>query len=289
MEGILIAGCGYVGSRLGSELVAEGRRVFGLRRDPSRLPDGIVPLAADLSRPETLEALPREVACVVYAAGPAARDEEAYRRAYLEGLRNLLGLFERRGTRLQRVLFTSSTAVYGQDDGSWVDEDSPAAPTRFSGRVLLEAERALRAGPHPASVLRLGGIYGPGRTRLVERVRAGSVALRRGPPRYTNRIHRDDAAGALRHLLALASPLPLYLGVDAEPADEGDVACWLARQLGAPVPGVEREERAAPRGLEGAGSKRCRNARLVAAGYRFRYPTFREGYAALLSRPAGSG
>jgi nucleoside-diphosphate-sugar epimerase len=132
----------------------------------------------------------------------------------------------------------------------------------------------------PAVVLRLGGIYGPGRDRLVRELREGRARLRPGPPRYTNRIHRDDAAAALLHLLDLAEPAPLQLGVDCEPADQNDVLRWLARALGLAVPPFGDAER--PAGGRPGTSKRCRNARLLASGFVFRYPTYREGYAGTL-------
>jgi nucleoside-diphosphate-sugar epimerase len=180
---------------------------------------------------------------------------------------------------VRRFVFVSSTGVYAQQDGSWVDEDTPAEPREFSDRALLDGERAVLGGPLPATVLRLGGIYGPGRTRLIESVRRGEARVR--PGLYTNRIHRDDAAGALAHLLALAEPAPVYLGVDDEPAAEADVLNWIADRLGLPRPPASR---AVPHDrLEHRGNKRCRNARLRGSGYGFRYPTFREGYASLMT------
>jgi nucleoside-diphosphate-sugar epimerase len=131
----------------------------------------------------------------------------------------------------------------------------------------------------PAVVLRLGGIYGPGRDRLIREVAEGR-ALRPAEPLFTHRIHRDDAAGAIAHLLALERPEPVYLGVDSEPADLGAVYAWISARLGLPEPAI------APIPGEGRlarGSKRCSNARLVASGYRFAYPTFREGYGELIA------
>jgi nucleoside-diphosphate-sugar epimerase len=154
---------------------------------------------------------------------------------------------------------------------------------------MLEAEAVLAASGFSAVSLRLGGIYGPGRTRLVESVRSGRAALRAGAPRFGNRIHRDDAAGALAHLATLAlagrALAPLYLGVDDEPSDEAVVLRWIASQLGVPEPTM-RDGEAAPRARDAnrpASNKRCSNARLRATGYRFCFPTFREGYAAAIA------
>ncbi|HEY8493163.1 MAG TPA: NAD-dependent epimerase/dehydratase family protein [Myxococcota bacterium] len=286
MARVLIAGCGYLGSELARRLAAEGHTVFGLRRTPGALPDGVQPVVADLCQRDGLRAALAEVErggidAVAYTAAAERADDEAYRRAYVEGLANVVAWADAQGMRPPRVLFTSSTAVYAQDDGSWVDEESPTEPVHFAGRRMLEAERLL--APVSGVAVRLGGLYGPGRTRLVEAVRSGQARIRPGPPRWTNRIHRDDAAGALHHLIERAlrgEPLEAcYVGVDDEPADEAEVLRWLAERLGVPPPAPAPGDAAPPaRG----GNKRCRNARLRASGYRFTYPSFREGYGALI-------
>jgi len=291
MARILIAGCGYVGTALAERLVAEGHVVWGLRRHPEGLPPGVHPLAADLTDPGTLRNLPSGLECVVYMAAPDRLDDEAYRSIYVEGLSHVLDALQRQGQEPRRIFFTSSTVVYAQANGEWVDETSSTEPVHFSGTRMLEAERLLLGSPFPATILRLGGIYGPGRVGLIERVRRGEAVCADGPPLFTNRIHRDDCVGGLQHLMSLPQPEGLYLGVDHEPADECEVLRWLAAQLGVPPPRVgppaglgPRRQRGPPRPRRRAGSKRCRNARLVASGYIFRYPTFRDGYGALLSR-----
>jgi nucleoside-diphosphate-sugar epimerase len=281
MANILIAGCGYVGTALGVRLVGAGHAVWGLRRSAEGLPSGIHHLEADLTAPETLQELPPGLDVVFYTAAPNGADDTAYRAIYVDGLRHLLEALARQGQAPRRVLFTSSTAVYAQSAGEWVDETSPTEPRHFTGSRVLEGERLLLAGPFPATVLRFGGIYGPGRTSLIERVRQGLAHCRDGPPLYTNRIYRDDCAGALHHLMSLSMPDSLYIGVDHKPADHCDVLRWLADQLGAPLPRVEASPDVDTR--RHRTNKRCSNAKLVAAGYVFRYPTFREGYGALLA------
>jgi nucleoside-diphosphate-sugar epimerase len=277
---VLIAGCGYVGSALARVRVERGDNVFGLRRNPIDLPSGVVPIAADLAVPRSLAGLPAALDVVVYAASPGGRDDAFYRTTYVEGLRNLLAALKEQGQEPRRTIFVSSTAVYGQTHGEWVDEGSPTRPAHFSGRRLLEAEALLRESGLPGVVLRLGGIYGPRRTRLVDEVRQGRAAIARGGPRYTNRIHRDDCVGALDHLIDLAEPARCYLGVDCEPEDEAIVLRWLAGVLGTSPPRVAgADQRRAPR----SGNKRCRNALLLASGYAFRYPGYRDGYSALLA------
>lgn len=272
---ILIAGCGYLGSALAARLAEGGHEVLGLRRRPASLPPGVVPVAVDLRDSAALAALPGPFDAVVYVAAPAGRDDAAYRVVYVEGIAALLG-----AVRCDRFLLASSTAVYAQDAGEWVDEASPTEPRSFRGLRVLEGE-ALALGRHPrASVLRLGGLYGPGRTRLLRAARAGQLAGG-ASRRFTNRIHQSDAAGALAHLLGLPRVAPIYVGVDCEPAAEGDVQRWLAERLGVPAPasaGVPDEDR----------GKRCSNRLLLAEGYRFRFPTFREGYGALAEGDGGA-
>lgn len=284
MDRMLIAGCGDLGIALGRRLAAAGSIVWGLRRSPAVLPPPLRPIAADLTDQASLADLPADLDVVVYTASAAGPSDAAYREAYLDGLANLLAALNATGQRPRRLLFTSSTAVYAQSAGEWVDESSPTHPTHFSGRRLLEAEELLATAPIPATVVRLGGIYGPGRTRLIDAVRRGEAACEDGPPVYTNRIHRDDAAAALAHLAGLPVPEALYLGVDGDPAERCEVLRWLAARLGAPPPPVIGRTEADAGGRRQRSNKRCSNARLLATGYRFRYPTFREGYAALLAR-----
>lgn len=290
MAQILIAGCGYVGTALAAQLCDAGHRVAGLKRSAGGLPEGVAALRADLgdaaSVAAALTALAGPIDVVVCAVAADAGDDDAYRRAYVEGQRNLYAALRGRGPLPRHAFFTSSTAVYAQNDGSWVDETSATTPHEFRAARMLEAERVLIESGMPATALRLGGIYGPGRTRLIESVRSGRAVVAAGEPRWGNRIHRDDAAGALAHLIALAltgtPPPPILIGVDDEPSDEAAVLRWLATTLRVPQPPVVD---AAPAARARGGNKRCSNARLRATGYRFRHPTFREGYAALLSEP----
>ncbi|GGO77766.1 NAD(P)-dependent oxidoreductase [Marinobacterium nitratireducens] len=271
---ILIAGCGDVGSALGVELAAAGHFVQGLRRTINQLPAGIHGIAADLTDPASLQKLP---ACdiLVYCTAATTHDENGYRLAYVEGLRNLLAALP---APPRQLFFTSSTGVYHQADGRWVDESSTTEPTGFSGRILLEAERLALGSGIPATVVRFSGIYGPGRNHLLNQVRSG-IAAPAEPPHYGNRIHRDDCAGVLAHLIRRCldeRPLePLYLATDDAPTPLHEVMEWLALQLGVEI--CERKP------VRRGGSKRCRNTRLKASGYRLRYPDYRTGYAQILA------
>jgi nucleoside-diphosphate-sugar epimerase len=283
----VIIGCGYVGAALATRLAGDGHEVVCVRRSDAGAPAGTRLLLADVARPETLTALP---ACgsLFYTVAADGSSEAAYRSAYVDGLTNVIDALRRGGRLPQRLIVTTSTAVYGQDAGEWLDEASPTAPSRFQGRVLLESEAVARSAGVTSVCVRLGGIYGPGRTRLIDAVRRGNATVP-SYPSYTNRVHRDDCAGLLRHVAALADPDPVYVGVDRDPADYRDVVTWLAARLRAPAPRIEdpdgsalTEARGATGSAAGARGKRCRSDRLVDSGYRFAYPTFREGYAALL-------
>jgi nucleoside-diphosphate-sugar epimerase len=276
---VLIAGCGYVGTALGMRLTQRGDEVWGLRRDPSDLPPTFHRFAADLAEPGPLSRLPRDFDFVVYAASAGESSDVAYRRAYVTGLTYLLVALS--GSKVRRIFFTSSTAVYAQSNGEWVDERSETNPTHFAGLRTLEAEAALRQGPIPATVLRCAGIYGPGRTRLIDSVRDGTA---RATDRFTNRIHRDDIAGSIVFLMDSGQTEDLLVLSDNEPAPQQEVTRFLAARLGVPEPPHASVEPGA-RG----GHKRCRNERLAATGYRLLFPTYREGYGAMLSGGPHSG
>ncbi len=275
-EQVLLAGCGDLGLRVAQRLRARGDEVWALRREPP-MPDdsGIRWLRGDLTRPETLRELPVGITRVVYLPTPDRRDAAAYRSTFVDGLRHLL---EALGSQsLQRVLLVSSSAVYGEHGGDWVDESTPPAPPGFNGSVLLEAEQLLAAQPITSIVLRLAGLYGPGRLQLLERLRTGQVKVPRTLPHWANRIHVDDAAAAIVHLLELADPLPVYLGVDSTPLPLDVLYDHLSALIGVPL----ADDGPAPVGI---GSKRLSNARLRASGFMPHWPDSRDGYTALLSR-----
>ena len=240
-------------------------------------------MSVDVTDRRAIESTLPAADVVVYAVAAGRRDEGAYRRAYVEGVCALLDVLERRPEPPRRVFFVSSTSVYGERGGAWIDETAPLAPRGFAGESLVAGERRMLVSPLSATVVRFAGIYGPGRGWMIERARAGADCAG-DPPKFTNRIHRDDCAGVLAHLIGTDGACEdVYIGVDDAPVEECEVLEWLAERLGAPAP---RRGRAAE-GRVGQGSgKRCSNARLRASGYRFRYPTWREGYAAVL---AGEG
>lgn len=276
---VVIAGCGDVGSRLASQLLAAGWEVHGLRRNVARLPEGVIGIAGDLFNKECPDTWPiGGVDCLVYCAAATDHDEAGYRKAYVQGLQHVLEWLGDYGQEPKHLVFVSSSSVYGQQNGEWVDETSPTQAVGYSGQVMLEAEQVAFDSGIPATTVRLTGIYGPGREWLLSQVRQGyRVAVE--PPLYGNRIHVDDAAGLLAYLLLHVGQggalEKVYIGVDNAPAPLAEVVDWLRGYLGV-------TEWAEDASVRRAGSKQCSNARAKALGWSPTYPSYREGYAAIL-------
>lgn len=265
---VLMIGCGDLGSRIGLRLAEQGHRVLALRRRADLVPAQLQGLSVDLTQDvPDLPALDLRYLVVALTARP--RTEDAYRATYVEGMRRALDALRARGQCPDRAVLISSTSVHGDaPDGALVDESHQPSPADGPARVLLEAEQLFAARVPGGTVLRCSGLYGGDGSRFVERVRVGGID---DPHRWTNRIHRDDAAAAAVHLLTLPEdPEPVYLGNDDEPALMGDVATELARRMGVPAP--------PPGDLARSHGKRISNARLRATGWVPAYPTYREGY-----------
>ncbi len=273
---VLIAGCGDVGNVLASSLLQDGHTVFGLKRDTSTLPRGIEPVQADLTRPGSLVNLPGELDRLVYMPTPAGRDEVAYKAIFIQGLKNLLAGLKRDP---DRTLLVSSTAVYGETAGGIVDEETLPQPDTFNGRILLQMEQLAAARTKNLVVVRISGIYGPGRERLIRLAVSKGLKVQQSPPYFTNRIHRDDAAAVLKHLLEIDRPQDLYVATDNLPAPRYDVIAWLAKVQGQAVPAGITDETAS-RG------KRINNQRLRDSGFHLAYPDYRSGYGSVLGLPA---
>ena len=279
-----IIGCGYVGLELARQLV-DDHEVVGVRRSADGIDaieaTGATAVRADLTEAADLAAVP-DVDAVVFAASSGGRGPTAAERVYVDGLETVIEAFGGRDAPPERLVYTSSTGVYGDHDGRWVDETTEPTPTTEKTRVLLEAERVAReyAAVHgiDGRVVRFAGLYGPGRYRL-RRYLEGPVT-----EGYLNMLHRDDAAGIVRFALE-ATGDPVLLAVDDEPVDKHDFADWLADECGVARP----PKRSKAERLEGAAlsepaerriltSKRCSNDRIRELGYEFSYPSYREGY-----------
>lgn len=280
-----LLGCGDLGTAVGLALLETGAEPLGLRRNPDRLPVALPSMAVNFAERESMRQL-GDLPCDVtlLTPTPPARDVEGYRRGYLMPVENLLSAWE--GGPPRRLIYVSSTRVYGDHDGDWVDETSELRPADGQADILVEAERQLLDSPHDVTIVRFSGIYGKSPSRLLERIRGGQIASAE-PLHYTNRIHREDCVGFLLHLLRGDSPFaePIYLASDDEPAPMHEVETWLAKEMG-----VENVEATL---TPPATNRRCRNGRLRASGYVLKYPDYRAGYRAMMtstsmSAPLGS-
>jgi len=271
---VLFVGCGDLGIVTGLRLQQAGFGVFGARRHTAALPAGITPLAADVTDVASLQALAKvEAQVLVYAVAANGRDDAAYQQAYPQGLANVLSVI---GPSLQHAFFVSSTRVYGEDAGGWCDENDDPRPADFGGERLWQAEQILQQAPCAGTALRLSGIYGPGRRRML--TLAGKPAEWPADNRWTNRIHRDDAAAFIAYLVAqVAEGKPVqacYNVSDDEPTLQYTVLQWLAQRQRLHVKDVMIPP--------ASGGKRVRNTRLHDSGFVLGYPSFREGYGAML-------
>jgi nucleoside-diphosphate-sugar epimerase len=270
---VLIAGCGDVGGILATSLLQAGHVVYGLKRNTSTLPDGVLPIQADLTDPDTLTELPSDIDRLVFMPTPASRDEAGYEAIFIQGWKNVWAGLQQAP---ERSLVVSSTAVYGESDGGIVDEETDPKPTGFNGKALLKMEQVAAGCTENIVVVRISGIYGPGRERLIRMAASDGLEIQQTPPYFTNRIHRDDAAAVLKHLLLINDPAALYVATDDLPAPRYEVVEWLAGAQGAEVPIAVVDEQA------GKG-KRVNNQRLRDSGFELSYPDYRTGYGAVLA------
>jgi len=284
----LIVGCGYIGQALGLELVRMGHAVVGLRRGPEAAEHlralGIEPLIGDLTSPgewmDRAGAFDWVINCVASSRGGL----EEYERVYLEGTRSLLAWLAPRPP--SRLVYTSSTSVYGQVDGSEVTESDPTEPGTSTGQILVRTEALLRtaaASGFPTTILRVAGIYGPDRGYWIKQFLQDVARLDGDGGRFLNMVHRDDVVGAIIAALERGQSGAVYNVVDDEPVTQLELFRWLSDRLGRPLPASAPTDATALR-KRGLTSKRVLNRRLrTELGYVLRYPSFREGYQSLLS------
>jgi nucleoside-diphosphate-sugar epimerase len=286
----LIVGCGYVGLPLGKELVRRGHEVFGLRRSVLAEAElwgaGITPLHADITQPETLATLPRDFDWVVNCAASGGGGAADYRKIYLEGNRNLVAWLD--GSPLKKFVYTSSTSVYGQNDGSVVTEESPVEPEADTSTILVETEKLLLSAvaerQFPAVILRVAGIYGPARGHWFKAFLRGEARIEGDGSRFLNMIHRDDLIGVIIAALETGKPGEIFNATDSEPVSQLKFFEWLAAELKRPLPPNIAADAEAWR-RRGVTNKQVSNTKLRAKlKYEFRFPDFRSGYAAEIVR-----
>ena len=287
---VLIVGCGYVGLPLGIELVRQGHTVFGLRRSALAEAElkaaGITPLHADITQPDSLKNLPRDFDWVVNCTASGGGGADDYRKIYLEGNRNLIAWLA--GSPLKKFVYTSSTSVYAQNDGSTVTEKSPIAPAAETSKVLAETEKLLLTAvverKFPAVILRVAGIYGPARGHSFKQFLRGDARIEGDGARWLNMIHRDDVIGVIIAALSSASAGEIFNAADNAPVSQRDFFAWLAAELNRPLPPTVAADAEIWR-KRGVTNKRVSNAKLHAElKYEFKFPDFRAGYAVEIAR-----
>jgi nucleoside-diphosphate-sugar epimerase len=287
---VLIVGCGYVGLPLGAELVRQGHEVFGLRRSaPEELQSaGIGALIADITQPESLAKIAPNFDWVVNCAASGGGTADDYRKLYLEGNRNLVAWLA--NSPPEKFIYTSSTSVYAQNDGSVVTELSPAQPEAATARVLVETENFLLASARnkfPATILRVAGIYGPGRGHAFKQFLSGDARIEGDGSRFLNMIHRDDLNGVITAALERGAPGEIYNTADNEPVTQLKFFEWLAAEAKRPLPPKVAADEEVWR-KRGVTNKRVSNAKLrTELKYEFKLPDFRAGYAAEIARLGG--
>ncbi len=279
MAKILIVGCGAIGYELASTLADLGHEVVGLKRNPPTENQGKFNyFRADITVSADLEALDTDFEHIFFIVSTDSRNENSYHDIYGTGIDNLLNKLGRSGSQASWI-FVSSTSVYGQNQGEWVDENSITVPTKSTSLKIVNAEQKLMASNPANVVVRFSGIYGPGREYLV-RMAKQTPSIQQKPPYFTNRIHQSDCVGVLVFLLeqrlAGVSLEQCYVASDDDPAPLWDVITWMTEKLHCNPPSAKIADNDA--GM----NKRCRNDRLKKLGYNFIYPSYKNGYLELI-------
>lgn len=283
---VLIVGCGYLGRRVASILVGRGDRVFGTSRTSEKGGElaalGVDPVVVDSLNLATLGELP-VVSKVVHCVGYDRKSGVDKRAVYVDGARNVL---QRLPAGADRLIYVSSTSVYGQTDGDWIDEDAPTEPKTEAGRICLDAEAVATAWERESGVgvviLRCSGLYGPGRIvrrTLIER----GEPIPGDPEKFLNLIHIDDAARAVVAALDAPAPGSLYLASDDRPVARREYYQIAADCLKAPAPRFFKPAPGSPEAARDLASRRVSNRRMKdELGVRLEYPDVSTGVPAAL-------
>jgi nucleoside-diphosphate-sugar epimerase len=275
MAKVLIVGCGDLGGTVATQLSAMGNQVIGVRRSDLAI-SGVQIIRADITQASSLSNLKQiQPEILIYCVAANGQTDEQYKAHYVDGLRNVLAT-QAENINLKHVFFVSSTRVYGQKIETLLDESNPAIAMDFGGERLLEAEALLNNLSCNSTVLRLSGIYGAGRLRMINLAKDPlNWPAQNG---WTNRIHKDDAAAFMVFLVekALANkPIQAcFIVTDSKPSSQYEVLSWIANQMHINIdvktPAIE-------------GGKRLSNQAMLSTGFKLQYPDFKIGYQSLLA------
>lgn len=273
----LIIGCGYVGEALGQRLIALGHTVTGVRResaDNDRLAKlGIRPLNLDITQSDSLDALTEPFDHVVVAVSSSRGGREAHQRVFGAGIVNVCAWLKTHTAR--SVVFISSTSVYRQTEGEWVDEKSHTAMDTATSKTLRNAEDQIASVVSPVTILRSSGIYGPGRGYLFQQFMNGAATIEGTGERFLNMVHRDDLAKAI--IRSFDGNGGTFNITDDEPVSQLNFFEWLSERTNRPLPPFAPEPDPSTR-KRGITNKRVSNKRFKKAlGFEYTHPTFREG------------
>lgn len=269
----LIVGLGDLGLEIAKRLQSEGVQVYGVRRSVMQNAS-IHMIQADVTQAASLQVLAAvQPEILIYCVAAGGQSDAEYQAAYVDGLRNVL-LTQQQNKKLKHVFFVSSTRVYGQDTQDLLDESIPSVPADFGGERLLQAEQLLKEFSCNSTVLRLSGIYGPGRLRMINLAKSATAWPKQNS--WSNRIHRDDAAAFVvfltKRVLANEVIDDCYIVTDSCPVPQYTVLSWIAEYL-------HYEQ---PEQLPISGGKRLSNQRMLATGFKLQYPDYKAGYQALI-------
>ncbi|MFT7387787.1 MAG: nucleoside-diphosphate-sugar epimerase [Candidatus Endobugula sp.] len=279
-EKIALLGFGDIANRLSSYL--SEHHVVGVKRSKISHPSVTIDTAdcCDPLQMERVLSVGFDVLVITFT--PTEMSDAGYEQGYVVPVKAILAALNQQTVKPRLIVFVSSTSVYAQKNGSWVDEQSPAEPESYSGRRLREAEELIAASDYTYCHVRFSGIYGRGLGHVVEQVMAGKGTAKK-PVVYTNRIHADDCAGVLAHLIQQQKEQaiqPIYIASDHQPTSLHEVKEWMRRKLSLPDDHFQQIVPMAARTLRS--NKRCSNQQLLDSGYVFIYPSFKQGYATLL-------
>jgi nucleoside-diphosphate-sugar epimerase len=268
-------GCGDLGTAIATRL-QPNHAVIGVRQSNKQLPLAMQTIQADVTKPDSLSALENlNPNVVIYCVSASASTDESYQAHYVTGLKNVLAT-QASNQALQHVFFVSSTRVYGQITDDFLDENTPAMPADFGGERLLEGENTLKTLACKAISMRLSGIYGTGRLYLVNT--AKDFAKWPKENHFSNRIHRDDAAGFIAFMVEKSAKnqqlKDCYIVTDDMPTQQYEVLTWLANKQGIDTASIQ-----AP---AAHGGKRLSNKRLRDTGFELQYPNYQAGYSVIL-------